>query len=133
MPLSFKLFKKVSLAVGVCRIPKSRDAGLKKGEEAKEEHIKHLADNPIERLCLEPENRRVALSVSHDNVVKLWHVGELLEDDDDEDEGGEKVSGSDDGEGEGEGAPPARKKHKKGKRKKGGFKTQQQAIRKWHK
>ena len=89
----------------------------------------HLADNPIERLCLEPENRRVALSVSHDNVVKLWHVGELLEDDDDEDEGGEKVSGSDDGEGEGEGAPPARKKHKKGKRKKGGFKTQQQAQR----
>ena len=89
----------------------------------------HLADNPIERLCLEPENRRVALSVSHDNVVKLWHVGELLEDDDDEDEGGEKGSGSDDGEGEGEGAPPARKKHKKGKRKKGGFKTQQQAQR----
>ena len=80
----------------------------------------HLADNPIERLCLEPENRRVALSVSHDNVVKLWHVGELLEDDDDEDEGGRRVRGPTTVRARGRVPPPPGRSTRRGRGRRGG-------------
>mmetsp|Transcript_3391 Transcript_3391/g.5708 ORF Transcript_3391/g.5708 Transcript_3391/m.5708 type:complete len:402 (+) Transcript_3391:103-1308(+) len=93
----------------------------------------HLADNPIEHLCLEPEHRETLLSISHNNVVKLWSVGELLEEDDSSDT--EDTPGSSDSEDSEKESAPAKKKQKKNKKEKkktkgmSGFKNSDQAQR----
>jgi len=97
----------------------------------------HLADTPIEKLCLEPRQSRTLLSISHDNIVKFWSVGELLDSDDDED--GDGGDGGDGGNGDGAGSGsdsdsdelPSKKKRKKGKKSggKAGFKSSAQAQR----
>ncbi|QDZ20630.1 WD40 repeat domain-containing protein [Chloropicon primus] len=88
----------------------------------------HLAENPIEKLCLEPTSSRTLYSISHDNVVKVWSVGELL--DEDESDDGEDAKAEEEGsDSEDADRPrPQRKKHKKGKQK-GGFKGQKHAER----
>ena len=91
----------------------------------------HLADYPVEKLCLEQET---LLSISHNNVVKFWSVAELFESDD-EDEGGasdDEGDDSDDDNNSDDSDGPSRKKQKKGKskeKKKQVFQSSKQAER----
>ena len=90
----------------------------------------HFADNPVERLCLEPVHSQSLLSVSHDNVVKVWAVGELFADDDEDDEDGGGGSGDEGSDEDGEGSDGGnRKRKRKGKPGKEKFRNQEQAQR----
>jgi WD40 repeat protein len=93
----------------------------------------HLADYPVEKLCLEPETKTL-LSISHNNTVKVWSVGELFESDDESEDG--KGADSDDSESDSEeeekpssSRKRQKKSNQKGKGKNQAFQSSKQAQR----